>query len=49
MAFLLRDVWRHRRDEVGIEFHDGTRLFVDAATDGLDLSVTGGPEPSDDI
>ena len=26
---VLRVVWRHRAKEVGLEFEDGTRLFVD--------------------
>ena len=33
-------VWRHRRNEVGIEFTDGTRLFIDQTPDGLDYSIT---------
>ncbi len=34
-------VWRHRPGELGIEFEDGRRLFVDAVgTGGLELSVT---------
>jgi hypothetical protein len=43
---ILRDktvktVWRHRPGELGIEFTDGTRLFVDHHESGLELSVTG--------
>ncbi|MET4260313.1 hypothetical protein ABIC09_005274 [Bradyrhizobium sp. S3.12.5] len=41
---VVNVVWRHRPKEIGIEFNDGTRLFVDAVDDGLDLSVTGGDE-----
>ena len=46
-AALLRGkevatVWRHRKNEIGIEFTDGTRLFVDATADGVEISVTGG-------
>jgi hypothetical protein len=37
-------VWRHRRREVGIEFTDGTRFFVDWKEDGVELSITGGRE-----
>jgi hypothetical protein len=33
-------VRRHRVREVVIEFEDGTRLFVDAASDPLEFSVT---------
>lgn len=39
-------VWRHRAGEVGIEFTDGTRLFVDQNGEGLELSITGG-KPDD--
>ncbi|MET4065534.1 hypothetical protein ABID58_000308 [Bradyrhizobium sp. S3.2.6] len=41
---VVKVMWRHRPKEIGIEFNDGTRLFVDAVDDGLDLSVTGGDE-----
>ena len=37
-------VWRHRLSEVAIEFTDGTRLLVDGNRDGVELSITGGPE-----
>jgi len=33
-------VWRHRKKEVGIQFIDGTRLFIDQTPDGLDYSIT---------
>jgi len=33
-------VWRHRKGEVGIEFADGTRLFVDGKGEGIELSIT---------
>jgi len=33
-------VWRHRKKEVGIQFTDGTRLFIDQTPDGLDYSIT---------
>ena len=36
----VRVVRRHRRGELLIEFDDGTRLFVDHVTLGLELSVT---------
>ena len=48
---LLRDkvvsrIMRHRPTEVGIEFTDGTRLFVDSAIEGVELSITDGmPRP----
>ena len=34
-------VRRHRPQEVLIEFSDGTRLFVDASNEALELSITG--------
>jgi hypothetical protein len=37
-------VWRPRSKEVGLEFTDGTRLFVDCATDGAELSITDGQD-----
>jgi hypothetical protein len=36
----VKVVRRHRAREVVIEFDDGTRLFVDAASDPLEFSVT---------
>ncbi|WP_082905757.1 hypothetical protein [Bradyrhizobium centrolobii] len=41
---VVKVVWRHRPGEVGIEFNDGTRLFFDAVSNGLECSVTGGDE-----
>jgi hypothetical protein len=38
---VVTQVWRHRKNEVGIEFSDGSRLFVDYLPDGLELSITG--------
>lgn len=41
----VRTIWRHRDSELGIDFADGTRLFIDAiGKRGLELSIT----PSDD-
>ena len=39
---VVKVVWRHRPQELGIEFTDGTRLFADVV-DGekLELSITG--------
>ena len=37
----VRVVRRHRTREVLVEFKDGTRLFVDGKTTGLELSITG--------
>jgi predicted Ser/Thr protein kinase len=39
---VVDKVWRHRKREIGIEFTDGTRLFIDHTENGLELSVTGG-------
>jgi hypothetical protein len=36
----VKIVWRHRPDEIAIEFDDRTRLFVNRHADGLDISVT---------
>lgn len=33
-------VWRHRANEVCIEFKDGTSLFIDKKETGLELSIT---------
>jgi len=37
---IVDKVWRHRPKEIGIQFTDGSRLFVDMETDGLELSIT---------
>ncbi|MBL0380372.1 MAG: hypothetical protein JKP90_23305 [Desulfofustis sp. PB-SRB1] len=42
----VKTVWRHREKEVGIEFTDGTRLFVDHNEHGLELSITSGSDRS---
>jgi hypothetical protein len=39
---VVARVIRHRLAEVILEFTDGTRFFVDSATEVLELSVTGG-------
>jgi len=33
-------VWRHRRKEIGIEFTDGSRLFIDHLPNELEISIT---------
>lgn len=38
----VRRVLRHHAGEVGIEFTDGTRLFVDGVDGGVELSITDG-------
>lgn len=40
---VVAKIWRHREGEVGIEFTDGTRLFVDHTPSGVELSITGSP------
>lgn len=37
---VVSKVWRHRPKEIGLEFADGTRLFVDMEEEGLELSIT---------
>jgi len=39
---VVEKILRHREKEVGLEFTDGTRLFVDAHDGALELSITGG-------
>jgi hypothetical protein len=38
----VKFVRRHREGEVGIQFTDGTQLFVDHTESGLELSITEG-------
>ena len=42
-------VFRHRVGEFGIEFTDGTRLFVDHVKDGLELSITEGYSDNENL
>jgi len=37
----VKIVRRHRPSEIVIEFDDGTRLFVDRISNGLEFSITG--------
>ena len=37
----LRLIWRHTDKQVGIEFTDGTRLFVDHQPSSVEISITG--------
>ena len=39
---VVNNVKRFRSSEIQVEFTDGTRLFVDATADGVELSITGG-------
>lgn len=40
-GLTVRVVRRHRSSELLVEFENGTRLFVNSATD-VELSITGG-------
>ncbi len=37
---VVSRVFRHTKKEFGIEFKDGTRLFVDHLPEGVDLTIT---------
>jgi hypothetical protein len=39
---IVSVVWRHRKNEIGIEFTDGSRLFIDSTQEGVELSITEG-------
>lgn len=40
---VVKKILRHRKEEIGIEFEDGTRFFIDwrESESELDLSITG--------
>ena len=38
---VVANVWRHKANELMVQFTDGTRLFVDMRQSGLELSITG--------
>ena len=39
----VSEIFRHRKNELCIQFSDGTRLFIDGAKNqNLEFSVTGG-------
>lgn len=44
----VRQVLQHRRGEVGIEFSDGTRFFVDHQPGELEISITLGKNKDSD-
>ena len=44
---VVTRIWRHRREEVVIDFEDGTRFSFDWRDDELDLSVTGNVEENE--
>jgi hypothetical protein len=37
---VVKVVWRNREKELGIEFTDGTRFFVDHQPLSLEISIT---------
>ncbi len=47
---IVKKVWRRRKEEVEIEFEDGTRFFIDWRNNEseLDLSITGNFEEEDE-
>jgi hypothetical protein len=45
---IVKQVWRHRDGELGIEFEDGARLFADVTHLGLELGITEVGDESDD-
>jgi predicted Ser/Thr protein kinase len=40
----VAQVWRHHESEIGMEFTDGTRLFVDKSSKGVEVTITGTAE-----
>ncbi len=46
---VVKKILRHRKEEVGIEFEDGTRFFIDwrESENELDLSITGNFEENE--
>lgn len=38
---VVEKIYRHRKEEVVIDFEDGTRFSIDWRDDELDLSITG--------
>ncbi len=44
---IIKNIWRHRKEEVVIDFEDGTRFSFDWREDELDLSITGNFEEND--
>ena len=46
---VVAKVTRHRAKEIGIEFADGTRLFIDHNPASIELSITDGVVAEIDI
>ncbi len=44
---VVKKIRRHRKEEVVIDFEDGTRFFIDWRDTELDLSITGDFEESE--
>ena len=38
---VVKKIWRHRKEEVAIDFEDGTRFSFDWRENEFDLSITG--------
>jgi hypothetical protein len=38
----ISNVWRHRENEIAIQFVDGTRLFVNSLDASIEISITHG-------
>lgn len=37
---IVKKIWRHSKKQLGIEFTDGTRLFIDHEPTGVELTIT---------
>jgi hypothetical protein len=37
---VVKHIFRHRNSELVIQFHDGTRFFIDTLSANLELSIT---------
>jgi hypothetical protein len=42
---VIHRAWRHRANELGLQFTDGTQFFADRIAAGLAFSVVDGPKP----
>jgi hypothetical protein len=42
---VVHRAWRHRANELGLQFTDGTQFFVARLANGLDFSIVDGPPP----
>jgi hypothetical protein len=44
---VVEKIWRHRKEEVVIDFEDGTRFSFDWRKNEFDLSITGNFEENE--